>query len=284
MGSASLPYIDLLLEEISSGGSELAIAFDRDLHWGYWGPEDPIDPSASGFAAAAERLTRRVCDRAEISGAGDLLDVGCGVGGTIASINERASGVRLTGLNIDPRQLDVARARVHARPGNTVRFITGDACALPFADASFDVVLALECIFHFSDRARFLAEARRVLRPGGRLCLTDFVPARPLAPLMRLEARLLGPFVRRFSGQVDLGWSLDRYRRRAEALGLSMDAEDVTRGVLPSYPIMRRLIRGVRARAWPRAGRAVEWATQIGEWAMGAGLVGYFVLSFRRSA
>jgi hypothetical protein len=76
-----------------------------------------------------------------------------------ASINERFSDVRLTGVNIDERQLAVARQRVQARPGNSVDFIHADACELPFEDSSMDAVIAFECIFHFPSRRRFLREA-----------------------------------------------------------------------------------------------------------------------------
>src|SRR5438034_5931485 len=53
-------------------------------------------------------------------------------------------------------------------PYTTLFRSEADACALPFPDASFDRVLAVECIFHFPSRLRFLKEAARVLKPGGR--------------------------------------------------------------------------------------------------------------------
>ena len=115
-----------------------------------------------------------------------VLDAGCGFGGTLACLQDRVERLDLTGLNIDPRQLQRAQKLVQPRPGSSLRFVAGDACALPFADASFDRVLAVECIFHFPSRAAFLAEVRRVLRPGGVLVLSDFVPASAWVPVTRM--------------------------------------------------------------------------------------------------
>jgi len=65
-----------------------------------------------------------------------ILDAGCGFGGTVASLNERFSGLEMIGLNIDPRQLERAAARVLARPDNQLRWRAADACSLPYAMAS----------------------------------------------------------------------------------------------------------------------------------------------------
>lgn len=105
-----------------------------------------------------------------------LLDVGCGFGGTIEQINTEYSAMRLAGLNIDLRQLVAAEAQTKAVNGNHMSWVAADACELPFEDNSFDRVLAVECIFHFSSRERFLGEAAHVLRPGGYLALSDFTP------------------------------------------------------------------------------------------------------------
>src|SRR5262249_40386438 len=131
-------------------------AFARHVHWGYWPDPAAADGSAEDYARAAERLCRRVCAAAAVRDGLRVLDVGCGFGGTLASLNERFDGLHMVGVNIDLRQLDRARLLVRPSPGNAVRFVEADALSLPFADASFDVVLAVECIFHFGDRAAFL--------------------------------------------------------------------------------------------------------------------------------
>ena len=62
--------------------------------------------------------------------------------------------------------------RRHRLPN--LRFVATAACPLPFPDGSFDLVLAVEAVHLLADKGRFLAEAARVLRPGGRLLIADF--------------------------------------------------------------------------------------------------------------
>jgi SAM-dependent methyltransferase len=78
-------------------------------------------------------------------------------------------------VGVDPSESMLALA-AHREPGAgsaPVTFVTGDACALPFPDASFDVAVSTQVYEYVEDMATALAEARRVLRPGGRLLVLD---------------------------------------------------------------------------------------------------------------
>lgn len=94
----------------------------------------------------------------------DVLELGCGGGHWAVGLALR--GARVTGLDVSPAQLAEARA-LAARHGAEVRWVEGDAEALPFAAASFDLVMADHGAFTFCDPDRVLPEAARVLRPGG---------------------------------------------------------------------------------------------------------------------
>ena len=95
---------------------------------------------------------------------GDCLDLGCGTGHLAAAILRRAPGARVTGVDFSPAYVAHARARTDIVGAE---FEIGDACALPFADRSFDRALSL-LMLHFVPRAtEAVAEMRRVTRPGG---------------------------------------------------------------------------------------------------------------------
>lgn len=96
-----------------------------------------------------------------------VLDLGCGSGYGAARIAGVASAV--TGVDVAADAVAFAKAR-YAAPNLDYRLVMADA-ALPFEDASFDVVLSFQVIEHVVDEAGYLREARRVLRPGGVLIL-----------------------------------------------------------------------------------------------------------------
>lgn len=275
-----LPYFDVLLEGLRQEKPHLVEAFSRHVHWGYWGERDVADGTLGNFAEAAERLTRRVYQAGEVKDGQAILDVGCGLGGTIASLNEHLHGVSLTGLNIDPRQLERCRQTVHAREGNTIDFREGDACKMPFADASFDVVTAVECAFHFPSRARFFAEVRRVLKPGGLLSLSDFMPTRAGEPLLHAQDLLFGRYIRNVVGPTNLEYTLPRYKDLAQQAGLRLlHEEDITRKTQPTYAVLRRVT--------PETGvneLAAWWGVSGMEWLGRLKLLQYMILSFESPA
>lgn len=96
----------------------------------------------------------------------DVLEAACGPGRGLGYLAARARSV--TGGDITP-SLVAAAQRHH---GGRIPVSVFDAQALPFPDGSFDLVLLFEALYYLPDAPRFLAEARRVLRPGGRLLLS----------------------------------------------------------------------------------------------------------------
>ena len=275
------PYFDDLFQRLAVADPVASIAFGRHVHWGYWPDPACAVGSLEDYAAAAELLCRRICDVAGIADGMRVLDVGCGIGGTLGSLNERFHDLKMVGLNLDSRQLERAAATIHASQGNRIQWVQGDACQKEFGPATFDVVLAVECIFHFSSRGAFFQRAAAALKPGGRLTLSDFVPC-PLSPeeLRQFES-VSGAAAQRTFGRVGLDFPVQRYRELAARHRLKLlETDNITRQTMPTYPFLRSDVR--RRRDLDGARHHLRAISRL-ESACLRGILEYAILSFSRS-
>jgi len=214
------PYFDALIAAYRRGATQ------RPVHLGYWQDGDHGD-----FAGAQARLDQVMIDLADVRDRQSVLDIGCGFGGTIARINDRRHGMRLAGVNVDARQIDICRGII-PRAHNSLSWHLADATELPFGDAAFDRVFCIEAMFHFSSRRKLFAEAARVLKPGGVMVGTDilFSPAAKSAtvPVERILQAGFGPWPDVWSTDAD-------HVALAEAAGLKGDVRDITDRVAPTH-------------------------------------------------
>jgi len=142
--------------------------------------------AASGYSASFARATHgfidALLDAARVAAGMQVLDVACGPG--LVAGAARLRGAMPTGLDFAAAMIGLARA---AHPA--IRFEEGDAEALPFADASFDAVVSNFGIHHVPDPVRAVSEARRVLRPDGRIAFTSWAaPAENIAWKLLFDA------------------------------------------------------------------------------------------------
>lgn len=133
---------------------------------------------------------RWVCSQAR----GDVLEIAVGTGRNLPFY---PPDIRLTGIELSESMLTIARRRAEElrRP---VDFRTGDAQALEFPDRSFDTVVCTIALCTIPNDRKAIGEAKRVLRPGGRLLFFEHVRS-PLLPV-RLIQQMLNPFTLRFQG------------------------------------------------------------------------------------
>ena len=146
-------------------------------------PDDlfPHDQDHYGGLAANDALAR--CAR--IGTGSKVVDLCAGLGGPARYLAHRY-GADVTGIELTPARVAGA-AELTRRVGLAakVRVIEGNVMDLPLADASYDAVASQEALLHVPDVGRAFGEARRVLRPGGRIAFTNWVIHRPLSEAQR---------------------------------------------------------------------------------------------------
>ncbi|TBW36126.1 SAM-dependent methyltransferase [Siculibacillus lacustris] len=158
-------------------------------------------------------LTEALLDLAGFDDDALVVDVGCGQGGSVAAMMRR--GLLAVGVDVDAAAVEAARRRVG---GAGILLASGDA--LPFATASVDGIVSECALSTMADRRRTLAEWRRVLRPGGRLALSD-VYRRAAGPDQVTASADLSPLVswHRLSGDLaEAGFRVEWFEDRSEVL------------------------------------------------------------------
>ncbi|WP_421121251.1 methyltransferase domain-containing protein [Aquihabitans daechungensis] len=223
-------YIDALIDDFAHGTA------GRFNHLGHWSDLD-ADPLATGRAQAQLRMVEVLTELGGIADGTTVLDVGSGFGGTMEALDARFSDVVLIGLDIDERQLALCRDLAPS-PGNHLLWIHGDGCALPLASGSVDHIVSIEAMWHFPSRTAFLAEAARVLRPGGSIVVVDLLVAPGassqvgVADDAELAARLQESFTPWPQPQLTLG----ELTAMAESAGLSCrEVIDATANTKATY-------------------------------------------------
>jgi 2-polyprenyl-6-hydroxyphenyl methylase/3-demethylubiquinone-9 3-methyltransferase len=126
----------------------------------YTANDDPVALLRAESKLHVPWVASRLC--AEVGSGARVLDVGCGAGFLSNPLAER--GFRVFGLDASANSLRVARAHDSTRG---VDYRVGDARALPFPKGTFDAVCAMDFLEHVEEPDRVIAEAARVLRPGG---------------------------------------------------------------------------------------------------------------------
>jgi len=186
--------------------------------------EDQIRAAIAAAGVAWDSLTEAVLQRHDqdhfggleandllIAAAGiratdHVLDVCSGLGGPARYLAHQV-GCRVTGLDLTASRHESAQ-RLTRQVGldDRVSFHLGSALEMPFADASFDVVMGQEAWCHVPDKPRLIAECARVVRPGGVIAFTDILRRDALTAedLARLGVEMTFPTLETLDGYRDL--------------------------------------------------------------------------------
>ncbi|MGE3781273.1 MAG: methyltransferase domain-containing protein [Alphaproteobacteria bacterium] len=226
------------------------------FHFGYYDRH-----SLRSHSAALQRTNDVLANLAAIAAGHRVLDAGCGFGGSGFWLAEKR-GAAVVGIANVEDSIRRARAIARQRRGaDAVCFLTADYLNMPFPDGCFDVVWALESLCHADDKPRFYGEANRVLRPGGRLVVAEYM--RRTRDIGASEAAIVSEWLR--------GWAIpdldtgEEHYAAAERAGFSgivlSDATRHTRRSLAklhrraiaAYPVnwsLRRLGLRTEAQYW----------------------------------
>jgi tocopherol O-methyltransferase len=138
------------------------------LHFGYY------DEKANNHQQAIIRANEVLAEFADIRPGSRVVDAGCGLGHSSEWLAKQLGAI-VTGITIVPKQVDTINRRLQKHPVANVDFLVADYLHMPFADNSVDIVWAFESVCHAASKLEFYKEAYRVLKPGGRIAMAEYI-------------------------------------------------------------------------------------------------------------
>ncbi|MEB3288267.1 MAG: methyltransferase domain-containing protein [Leptolyngbya sp.] len=208
------------------------------MHHGYYGPTGTVRKDRR---QAQIDLIDECLRWAKVTQATEILDFGCGIGGSALELATRFNA-RVTGITLSPVQAKRATERAAAAglAGDSApcaQFQVANALDTPFADESFDFIWSMESGEHMPNKAGFLQECHRLLKPGGKLLIVTWCH--------RPTDSLAGPLTPAERGQLDWIYrvyglpyvlSLPEYQTLAEQTGFQqVQTADWSQAVAPFW-------------------------------------------------
>jgi tocopherol O-methyltransferase len=205
----------------------------QHIHHGYWDGDESRHE-------AQEKLLYKLMEFAGVQPSAEVLDVGCGLGGTAIWLGQ-TFGARVTGITISPVQKHLATwGAQRAGISRLVQFNCLDASNMDSLSGPFDCILCIECSEHLADKAKFFRDCYRLARAGGRLAICawcvgkQFDPAAHTNLLNEVLQSMLLP---------SLASAADYEEWARDAGFVSVEHRDVTSHVKATWEICDSIIR-----------------------------------------
>ncbi len=217
--------------------AEITARYDAPMYramlevWGDQIHPGLLESEDEALYPAAVRATMRLAELANIQRGCRVLETACGVGGT-ARLLARDFDCHVTATNISKGQLETAAEWTDGEPGaDRITYEFANFEELAYDDASFDVYWCQDALLFSTQRATAMAEAGRVVKPGGTVAITDLtIVGEPEGETAELLAEISKPGF----------WSLEDYVAALDEAGFDLiAAEDWSRHVLPSFQRIR---------------------------------------------
>jgi cyclopropane fatty-acyl-phospholipid synthase-like methyltransferase len=151
---------------------------NRALHFGYY------DSPSLSHSDALANMNKTMAEKIGISKDDIVLDAGCGQGGSALWLAEHI-GAHVHGVTLVPHQVEKAKDEAKYRKlDHLTDFQTSDYCNTPYPDGSFSVIWACESVCHCPNKQSFYKEAFRLLKPGGRLIMAEYIRKERNMPML----------------------------------------------------------------------------------------------------
>lgn len=201
------------------------------VHFGFY------DESSDSHTNALMNTNRVLAEWINIQEGEKVLDAGCGKGGSSfwLALNKNVEAIGITPVQ---SQIDDCNAQAkELNLMNQTSFVLADYCNTPFEDQSFDVVWACESLCHAQKKSDFYQEAYRVLKPGGRLIIAEYL--RSKRPMEQEEESLLLSWLNRWAIQ-DIDTKEEHFNHANTAGFQDIKIEDVTKNMKISLRNLHR--------------------------------------------
>lgn len=205
---------------------------NMQLNLGLW------KPGTKNLAQALYQLNEEMANKINLRSGMKILDAGCGVGGTAIHFAKKEN-CEIWGLSLSPDQ--IGQAKQNAKKANVedrCTFLEMDYSQTSFEDNSFDAIIGIESICYAEPKIAFLQEAKRLLKPGGKLAIADNLQGKARLDKAEFDELYTHAF---FGCKVKSLDTKENYLENLNSLSFSNIAcEDYTNLIKPSIQRLRR--------------------------------------------